>query len=267
MDFRVLVTRPLAQNQGLVKALISAEMTPVIYPLLSIQGFPPTASDHYPLIRTQVQRLAEFDVLIFISTNAANIACEWFDAYWPQLPIQSWFAIGKATSGALEAHNLLGQPAIIADSMAMNSESLLALPALQSPLISGKRVMIVRGVGGRETLKQTLQERGASIEYLEVYQRQFVDHPKHAFATCLAGGLQVLTITSGESLDKLLEEAMMNKKLAEVLALPLVVPSLRLYEKAESMGFLRPFCAKNAGVKAMLDTITLIKNEGTLRGD
>lgn len=258
MTARVLVTRPLAQNKGLVDALTAAGFCPVIFPLLAIRGFHPGTPNSFPIIQAQVLRLAEFDKLIFISTNAANLACEWFDAYWPQLPKQTWLAIGQATAQALRQQDLLGLPNVISNNIGMNSESLLSLPQLQGSEIEDQRVLIVRGVGGRETLKQTLQARGASVEYLELYQREPVTHAKGALSAHLTAGLQVLTVTSGESLDKLLEEAIMNNKHAEVVALPLVVPSLRLHEMAKREGFLNPIYAENAGVDAMLNAITSI---------
>ena len=260
MPARILVTRPLAQNKGLVDALTAANVSPVIFPLLAIKGFHPADLNAFPIIQSKVLRLAEFDTLIFVSTNAATIACEWFDEFWPQLPEQSWLAIGKATAIALNNQQLFGMPKVIENTTAMNSEALLSHPRLQACEIKNKRVLVVRGVGGRETLKQTLQERGASVEYLEVYQREGVHHAKQALAQELSRGLQVLTITSGETLDKLLEEAMMNKILTEITALPLVVPSLRLYDMAIKKGFLAPVLAKNAGVDAMMSAVKSITN-------
>ena len=257
----VLVTRPLSQNKGLVEGLQQSGFNPVIFPLLSIKGFHPHSQPAHLKLQSQVTRLAEYDVLIFISTNAANIACEWFDAYWPQLPQQRWFAIGKATANCLKQQALLGLPDIVENTIGMNSEALLNNSALQAANIAGQRVLIVRGIGGRETLRQTLEQRGARVDYLEVYRREDVEHPIGTLAEYLQLGLQVLTVTSSQSLDKLLEEAIINNKFAEIVALPLVVPSLRLQDMAKRKGFLNPICAENAGVDAMLTAIMSIKNE------
>ena len=44
------------------------------------------------------------------------------------------------------------------------------MPALQQ--LPGQRCVVVRGVGGRELLAETMRARGAEVEYLNVYERQ-----------------------------------------------------------------------------------------------
>jgi uroporphyrinogen-III synthase len=54
---------------------------------------------------------------------------------------------------------------------AFDSESVLALPAFQAPAVAGRRVLILRGDGGRDLLGDTLRARGAEVEYLTCYHR------------------------------------------------------------------------------------------------
>ncbi len=251
---KVLVTRPLLQNQGLVEALESEGFAPVILPLLSIIPFESQAS--FPELTSLTQRLAEFDKVIFISTNAATIACQWFDAYWPELPMQQWFAIGSATSNTLRQQDLYGLPEINSNTLAMNSESLLALEALHH--VSGEKVLVVRGCGGRETLKDELQARGAEVEYMEVYRRESVGYQAGEFQAVLGQGLDVITVSSGETLDKLEQLAIMDDRADYVHQLPLVVPSARVAKLAKQKNYNHVVVAENAGLIAMMSAIKSI---------
>ena len=84
--------------------------------------------------------------MIFVSTNAVDYA-------YPLLPDQlpadvGIAAIGQATAQALDRVGLT--PTLVPERM--DSEGLLALPGLQD--IQGRRVLILRGNGGRELLAE-----------------------------------------------------------------------------------------------------------------
>ena len=74
-------------------------------------------------------------------------------------------AVGQAT--ARELANF-GVTAVTAPAR-FDSEALLALPEMQ--VVAGKRMIIFRGVGGRELLGEALTARGAVVEYAECYRR------------------------------------------------------------------------------------------------
>ena len=80
--------------------------------------------------------------------------------------------------------------------------AMLALPQLQA--IQGKKALIVRGIGGREILAESLQERGVSVDYAELYQRKRPEYD----ATMLQQLFQqekpqAVVVSSAESLDNL----------------------------------------------------------------
>ena len=119
-------------------------------------------------ITNKVLAFDEYQKVIFISQNAVRFGCEWLDQYWPQLPIGiEYFAIGKATAQALQQsyEGLFTEAA----SAAMNSEDLLTHPKLQT--LNGQKILIFRGVGGRDYLCEQLTSRGALVDYCELYQR------------------------------------------------------------------------------------------------
>ena len=75
--------------------------------------------------------------------------------------------IGPATAKAVAA---AGRVVNIQPADGFDSEHLLAEERLQD--VAGRRVRIIRGSDGRELLADELKRRGASIDYLSVYERR-----------------------------------------------------------------------------------------------
>ncbi len=188
----ILVTRPAAQSAGLAKSIREAGGEAVIFPAIEIQ---PVVSD---VLAQQVDQLHTFNAAIFISPNAAQYGVAAVRAR-REFPIPlSVYALGPGTARELARHGL--SEAIQPDGA--DSEALLALPQLQN--IAGQRILIFRGVGGRELLADTLKARGAQAEYAECYARAC---PQADAAPLLQqwaeGGIHAVTITSAETLHNL----------------------------------------------------------------
>jgi uroporphyrinogen-III synthase len=89
-----LITRPEAQQNSLRTAIERQGGEWLSLPLLRI--VPLTDSD-LQAARQHVQDLDVYDVLVFVSLNAASLGAELVTDLWPQLPVQqSIIAIGKA---------------------------------------------------------------------------------------------------------------------------------------------------------------------------
>lgn len=52
-----------------------------------------------------------------------------------------------------------------------DSEALLELPEFAAQAVAGKKVLILRGNGGRELLAETLRQRGAQVCAVTCYHR------------------------------------------------------------------------------------------------
>lgn len=248
---RILVTRPQAQNGPLVNALQAQSDKPLILPLLNIEVL---NEEHHSLacqlIKNCVQQLDKYQHIICVSTNAADAAWFWVERYWPQLPApQIWYAIGEATATTLKKY----LPDVEQAGKAMNSESLLHNKNLQS--IENHHVLIFRGNGGRAHLKQELEKKGAIVEYCEVYERQPIIYKNGELAQFLNNGIDILTVTSVETIQLLLDNAMIDGVNREIIQLPIIAPGKRVCDFAKAAGFINVIEAENAGLSAMLAAI------------
>ncbi|OZA22897.1 MAG: uroporphyrinogen-III synthase, partial [Hydrogenophilales bacterium 17-61-9] len=147
----VLVTRPQQQAAALSQAIRAAGGEVFDFPALVIEAIPPDA------LRASLAWLKDADIAIFISPNAARFGMTAIQAAGGVRGSTEVFAVGPGTTRALRN---LGVAQVITP-QGQDSEALLALPQLQH--VAGKRVVIVRGVGGRALLSDSLRARGADV--------------------------------------------------------------------------------------------------------
>lgn len=254
---RVLVTRPAGQAGALLEAIAEAGATALHRPLLAIEPLDAEQdAERLQQARQRVLALDGYRRVIFISGNAVSYGLELIETYWPQLPVDiEWYGIGAGTCRQLRQHQVP-----VADPVecgAMNSEALLQRPELQQ--LADERVLIVRGVGGRETLAATLRQRGAEVAYLECYHRVAAPAPVGGIGQWLvAQDIDTVCLSSGEGLqnfsDWLAQDAGERPEVAARLRrqLRLVVPGDRVAELAKQWGFSQVQPADNASDAAML---------------
>lgn len=222
----VLVTRPAHQSQELCALIARAGGQPIPFPVLEILD----PSDGGAAARALLATLDSFDMAVFISTNAVQRALALMEGRpWPtKLRVA---AIGLKTAELL---NQSGIPVTICPPGEFSSEALLALPALKQ--VAQKRIIIFRGEGGRELLPEVLRQRGAIIEYAEVYRR---GRPEGDFTQLTPETVDVAIVTSNEGLRNLWDMAS-DQGRAWLVYLPLVVMSRRTAQLAEELGFVCP---------------------------
>lgn len=190
---KIAVTRPRDQAAPLVQRITETGGIPLLFPLLDIA---PVADDTQ--LREQLSRLAQFDLAIFISPNAAQYGIAAIHSTGLELP--SRLKIAAVGQGSARALRELGIADIIVPTERFDSEGLLALPELQD--VAGWNVLIFRGDGGRELLGDTLRARGATVEYAGCYRRS---KPQQDIATLLSDAPDAITVTSSEALNYLVQ--------------------------------------------------------------
>jgi uroporphyrinogen-III synthase len=237
----VLVTRPRTQAAELVNAIENAGGKAWCFPVLEIAPF--EALD----IRNSVSRLGRPDIVIFISRNAVEYGIGFTDG-------AKIAVIGPATARAVEA---AGRVVDIAPTGGYDSEHLLAEPDLRN--IDGKRVRIIRGTDGRELLADELKKRGASVEYLSVYERRLPTVDAESLADIEAkwrqGLIHVVTVMSVQSLSNLVE-LLPDWCVRRLEDTPLVTPAGRVIK--EALGRFpasRPILAPGPGADDMVQAI------------
>ncbi|MBD3669903.1 MAG: uroporphyrinogen-III synthase [Gammaproteobacteria bacterium] len=223
----VVVTRPAGQHERLCQLIEASGGVSIHYPVLEIQD----AADQARLAQ-QIARLDEFDLAIFISPNAVQRAMNRINAHGGLPPKLKTATVGRGSGRELA--RILGREPDIVPAKRFNSEALLELPPMQE--VAGQRVIIFRGDGGREHLANTLRERGAKVEYAEVYRRGRPDIDKaplmHAWAR---GEVDIIVVTSGEGLRNLFD--MVGQLGRQWLRkTPILVINERLVELARELG-------------------------------
>ncbi|WP_221793193.1 uroporphyrinogen-III synthase [Oceanobacter mangrovi] len=222
----LIVTRPQDQAEDLITALQAAGHQVAHLPLMRIEAV--TKDSHEArLARTAFMDLDIYQHVIAISANAAREGLEWLDEFWPQPPIGiHWYGVGPASAEPLRQYGFSAQcPASRYD-----SEGLLALPDLQQ--VAEQRILIWRGVGGRETLASELRARGARVEYAELYQRLQQVYSPADWQEVLTPASWLL-LSSGQALEIVLAQvADLPARLAGI-----ILPSERVAESARQLGF------------------------------
>lgn len=236
----VLVTRPAHQAVGLCRLIAQCGGRPLVFPALEIA--PPRAPE---AARRLLQR--EWDLVIYTSPNAVQFTRSLSPT--GRLPAASRVAaVGGGSARALAEAGL--QPDLVPERF--DSEGLLALPDLAQ--VAGRRILIVRGEGGRPLLGDTLAERGAEVNYAEVYRRA---RPEADAAPLLARwgrDVQAVTATSVEVLENL-DSLLGGQGRGLLRDTPLLVISERMVEAAERLGFTRVLLATGAGDEAILNAL------------
>ncbi|MGE5615471.1 MAG: uroporphyrinogen-III synthase [Bacillota bacterium] len=188
----IVITRPRAAAEPLARRLEREGARPFVFPALAIEALPPS-----PVLDAALALLAQSRLAIFVSANAVEHGLAHARRHGPWPKRVRVAAIGDATAQALRNS---GFRDVISPPERHDSEALLALEPLKS--VDGERVVIFRGQGGREALKETLEARGALVTYAECYRRMC---PAADAAPLLQawsrGEVQAVNVLSRETLE------------------------------------------------------------------
>ena len=230
----VVITRPLAQADGLAQAVRASGRTAEILPLLEIAP----VDDPAPL-RAALAGLPDYALVAFVSPNAIDAAFAHVSSWPSQVPLA---VVGEGSRAALARHGVAAPGYTVhspRDSAHSDSEHLLQ--NLDLATFSGRRVLIVRGDGGRELLADALRAAGATVEAVAAYRRStpVLTHELAARLRALLAQPNDWIITSSEALRGLagLVQAIDDDALmARLQQQRLIVPHARIAQTARDLG-------------------------------
>lgn len=204
----ILVTRTEPGASVQAKALHDAGFESRICPLLGVE-----------CCEVPRSRARTADIVFFMSVHAVRCGLGHVRS---SLGAARCFAVGRATADALRAEGIESRVPEAGES----TEGLLALPELRE--VSGSRIVIVRGEGGREKLAEELEARAAQVECLDVYRR-VRNHPRMMDLQ----DADTVVIGSGDGVRALADLVAMDGR----GELNLIVPSKRVADVALELGF------------------------------
>lgn len=241
MTTLVVLTRPEGDNSRLESTLAAQGYDTYIQPLLRIASLPESELPDPP-------DLTGDDLCIFISANAARMGLPTLMGGMVENGIVS-FAVGPRTANVLEVEGL---PVIVPEQM--DSEGLLALPELRN--VQGRRVVIVKGEGGREVLARELEAKGALVEEYICYRRESALVDSDTFCASLLDYEKIIfQANSGQTLAAL-TTVLEQCEGASFLQQCVIVPSQRVADDARNLGWQRVAVADNASDDAFLAALT-----------
>ncbi len=207
----VVVTRPLDQAEDLARPLAELGANVLVQPAIEIR---PVADPS--LLQLAIDRLNEFDWLVFSSTNGVR---HFFDQLFETgrdaraLGTLKIAAVGPGTAAELARFHL--RPDLVPNEY--RAESLATSLEGQA---TGKRFLLVRASRGREVLAQELSDAGGLVEQVIAYDSLDIEQPDPQIVSKLAAGqIQWMTVTSSaiaRSLVRLFGESLRNTKLASI---------------------------------------------------
>ena len=251
---RVLVPRPRPRGEQTADYLerLGAEVEYV--PTLEIRCVADFDGESKSLLHQ-----GKADLVVFVSVNAVQclgaVAKGFGNLLGPHTMVA---AMGSATAAACVER---GIDVSFTPKESVDSEGLIR--ALNGGDWSGRKVVIVRGRGGREKLREHLEGQGARVDYLEVYDRVPVAAPSDdQIDQWCDAGFDAMVISSVAVLDSVL--TYFGQRAERLLGrCHLVCPSDRVGNSCRNLGFNHVLVAEGPGDDDIARALAQITRRGS----
>lgn len=213
----VLITRASHQAQSFIEACENRGYSTTHLPCIEI-----SATDNTP----SFDAIGTADLILFTSVNAIEYAHQLRPLPWPATAT----GIGDVSTAWLAK---LGQTQIQQAVPPFTSEGFVE----RLKHTNVKKLVVVKGDGGRTVIQSACAELGIQCNSLEVYKRSIPQHHSEDINTLLTSNPPtVICATSNEVLQNLVTLIPSPMK-PQLLSLPLVVNSKRSVVLARTLGF------------------------------
>ncbi len=251
---KILVTRAahqVAEFSGLIRERWGI---PVELPLIELRP-----CGHKSVVDAALRRLFAYDWVVFTSVNAVEFTFRRLEEL--QLDARCFgaarvCAVGPKTADALERRGIRAD-AVPEEFVA---ESLVEALGAEGSL-RGSTVLLPRAREAREVLPEQLQERGARVDVLPLYENVRPEsHPAAALDALAAGAVDVVTLASSSAARNY--EALCREQGLDSRSVPCAAIGPATRETAEQLGL--PVCAvaNRYTLEGLLDAL-----EGYFRGE
>ena len=256
----IVISRPKEQAAYLYNEIYLKGDRPIICPFLQIVP----ASENSAEAARFLSQFYKLDDIIVISPTAAAVATKLLSGeaviYFGQ---QRFFATGQATAKALLSSDFfqpLSMNQIIYPMFDSGADALSSLSQLEK--VAHRKIGIIKGKGGPDTLQKTLTDRGAEVFTFDLYQRMptdFITTDGEKLDVMLMNGeVDAIIITSSEAfryyhewIERSPLPAVLQHKIKKI---PLVVNHENIRQLAESCGFYATV-STSAGNQAIISTL------------
>ena len=240
--YTVIVTRPEPDHANLMQSLAALNHAVIHAPAFDL------LSKQVDMTAAQkIELLEQASGLIVVSPMAARTALKVFSL--EHLRDALFFAPGAATASVLEAKGLQVRVPVAH----ATSEAILALPELNQ--IEGQTFVLLKAAGGRELIAKTLEDRGASVVIIELYQRRACTLNQeflHLLARLKSERSGFCTLISSGAAFDVLSAQLSKAQLDEWLKGWFIVSSARLAKHLKAAGVARLRVASSAADADML---------------
>ena len=241
----ILITRPLLQTENLEMLLKASDIEYAFFPAFEVKKISTEVLNH------------NYDVIIFISVNAVNYA----ENYFNKLFTGSFkvFAVGPIT-----AQSLINKDIKVDCFPKANASSNKLLAMQECSELIDKKVLIVRGKGGSETLKNNLIKLN-QVDYLEVYERvpcEFTKLHAESLKVFLDSPNGVMMVSSNESLSNIVKLLNLDSShnFKNFKSRKLIVFSQKIKVFAQSLGFENIKVTRNPSEQDLINELIMQKN-------